>query len=285
VLDGIDRAANMLTAGSMFVFYYGGHGGQMPDRDGDEPSGQDQYLCTYDGAVCDDELGPRWLNFQAGVNLLIITDSCHSGSVVRNIKKANTVPLSIGLKAMVPKKRGTRGGTGNIPGLKADLIHFAGCLDQQRAWGSNDSGYLTSGLLQAWQENRNGSYNAWFDRAQQLARDAAARSAGQAQDPQMTTYGPNKDSIGGQAPFTVGAGYESKFDFKYEKKFNFRGKKKAAASKASAKTARGTKAVAKVARGKKKPVKKSPAIKKATTVKVAKKSAKKAGKRKAAKKQ
>ncbi len=76
-------AANNLTSGDLFFVAYAGHGSQVPDRSGEEASGYNQTWCLWDGQMIDDELYEHWCLFQPGVRILMISDSCHSGTVAR----------------------------------------------------------------------------------------------------------------------------------------------------------------------------------------------------------
>lgn len=91
VLGGIDAAAAALKSGDTFVLYYSGHGGQMPDINskkivdgGDEADGLDETWCLYDGELIDDILFQRWFKFKTGVKIIVLSDSCHSGTVIKN---------------------------------------------------------------------------------------------------------------------------------------------------------------------------------------------------------
>ena len=83
VLAGLRTAAKALSPGDLFFLSYSGHGGQVPDANGDEPDGQDETWCLYDGQLIDDELYAELAGFAAGVRILVLSDSCHSGSVTR----------------------------------------------------------------------------------------------------------------------------------------------------------------------------------------------------------
>ena len=83
VLAGMRGAAKALVAGDLFFLTYSGHGGQVPDVNGDEPDKQDETWCLYDGQLIDDELYYELSKFKAGVRILVLSDSCHSGSVTR----------------------------------------------------------------------------------------------------------------------------------------------------------------------------------------------------------
>lgn len=91
VLDAVDHAASVLKTGDSFVLYYSGHGSQVPDINrkkivdgGDEADGMDETWCLYDGQLIDDILFQRWFKFKTGVKIIVVSDSCHSGSVIKN---------------------------------------------------------------------------------------------------------------------------------------------------------------------------------------------------------
>lgn len=67
---------------------FSGHGTLAPDTSGDEIDGYDEALCPYDihqgQALLDDEIHQLFGKRPAGVRLILISDSCHSGTVTRN---------------------------------------------------------------------------------------------------------------------------------------------------------------------------------------------------------
>ena len=77
------RAAKELQSGDILLLSYSGHGGQVPDLNGDEPDGEDETWCLYDGQLVDDELYVLLTQFARGVRVLVFSDSCHSGTVVK----------------------------------------------------------------------------------------------------------------------------------------------------------------------------------------------------------
>ena len=93
VLGKIDEAANTLKSGDIFLIYYSGHGGnEIPDINkdeieelADEVDGYDESWCLYDQQLIDDILYQRWFTFKAGVRILVISDSCFSGDIVKLI--------------------------------------------------------------------------------------------------------------------------------------------------------------------------------------------------------
>ena len=56
VLAEMRKAAKLLAAGDLFFLSYSGHGGQVPDVNGEEDDKKDETWCLYDGQLIDDEL-------------------------------------------------------------------------------------------------------------------------------------------------------------------------------------------------------------------------------------
>ena len=91
--DGIVQAVNAMLAasqaGDVVVFYYAGHGSQRRNSLSPSPSKLDQTIVVADaniGAydIRDKELGRLFAPFlDKGVELVLIFDSCHSGSITR----------------------------------------------------------------------------------------------------------------------------------------------------------------------------------------------------------
>ena len=70
------------------VITFSGHGTYQPDTDGDEADGLDEALCPYDlqtngAALIDDEIKALFATRKPGVRIVLIADSCHSGTVTR----------------------------------------------------------------------------------------------------------------------------------------------------------------------------------------------------------
>lgn len=87
VIAAIADAANTLRSGDMFFITYSGHGSQIADANGDEEDGQDETWCLWDRMLLDDELHQLWTQFEPGVRVLMLSDSCHSGTVAKLIKE------------------------------------------------------------------------------------------------------------------------------------------------------------------------------------------------------
>ncbi len=105
VLAGIRAAVKALKQGDLFLLTYSGHGGQVADASGDEDDKQDETWCLFDGQLIDDELYFELSKFAAGVRVLVLSDSCHSGTVTRARPepppagtRAKLMPADVGLR-------------------------------------------------------------------------------------------------------------------------------------------------------------------------------------------
>jgi hypothetical protein len=85
VRQWIERAAAGLKSGDIFVVSYSGHGSFITDTNGDEPDRQDETWCLYDGEVIDDVRADLWSKFAPGVRIVVVSDSCHSGSMAKTM--------------------------------------------------------------------------------------------------------------------------------------------------------------------------------------------------------
>ena len=98
-VERVLRKLSLLSrSGDELIFYWSGHGGQVPDSEGlsDEADGIDEYFVTYKTnmssfdtqratSVTDDQLG-RWLQNFSGCEILCIFDTCFSGGQAANEK-------------------------------------------------------------------------------------------------------------------------------------------------------------------------------------------------------
>lgn len=83
IIRAIEDAARELRSGDIFLLTYAGHGSQVPDATGEESEMRDETWVAYDRQIIDDELYALWGKFEPGVRVLMISDSCHSGTVAR----------------------------------------------------------------------------------------------------------------------------------------------------------------------------------------------------------
>ncbi|MBK9714410.1 MAG: caspase family protein [Kouleothrix sp.] len=73
------------------LFHFSGHGTVVADASGDEPDGQDECIVPFDyqaaGPMNDDTLRALYREFPRSMHLLLVMDSCHSGTVQRNLER------------------------------------------------------------------------------------------------------------------------------------------------------------------------------------------------------
>ena len=95
ILDGLRWLIQGAKKNDSLIFYYSGHGSQVPNMKvthGDIEIDQlDEVLCPHDfnvapeGWISDDVLRNVFAKIPSGVNLEVITDCCHSGTITRSL--------------------------------------------------------------------------------------------------------------------------------------------------------------------------------------------------------
>ncbi len=175
----IDSVIHSAVKGDTLVITYSGHGTWVPDSSGDEPDGRDEGLCPYDiataGPLLDDQIRRMFTARAAGVRLLLISDSCHSGSVTRGNEedldpgqpRARFMPL----EAWMPSNELPHASArplhllGGIKRSGGDLL-LSGCLDTQYSWDTSfkgrPNGAFTYYALKALRESQPANYESWF---------------------------------------------------------------------------------------------------------------------------
>lgn len=175
-------------SGDTVVIQYSGHGSFVNDEDGDEPDGTDECLCPYDigsnGPITDDELHDIYSSKARGVKLVIISDSCHSGSVSRFApittpptmkgknapqRKVRFMPPEVFLSRREFTKLGARRAlrSSGPPGRHAALL-MAGCQDTEYSYDAYFQGrpngafsFVALGALKKLAANA--TYRQWYD--------------------------------------------------------------------------------------------------------------------------
>lgn len=86
VIDMLSVWAQRMRTGDLMLVTYSGHGGSIIDHNGDKEDSRDETWCLYDRMLLDDELAAIWAQFARGVRIFVLSDSCHSGTVLRQIR-------------------------------------------------------------------------------------------------------------------------------------------------------------------------------------------------------
>ena len=186
VKQRIVQAAQLLKSGDIFFLTYSGHGSQVFDRNKDETDGLDETWVLYDRQIIDDELYELWSKFAAGVRIVVISDSCHSGTVTRSGQVVE-VDLTAVKNGLAEK---------SIPNCQAFGILISGCQDKQVAYDGVKNGLFTSKLLEVWD---NGNFKGTYKQF----RDAIAKKLPKRQSPNYFIFGAKSLKFSRQKPFTI----------------------------------------------------------------------------------
>ncbi|MEY8842903.1 D-Ala-D-Ala carboxypeptidase family metallohydrolase, partial [Cribrihabitans sp. XS_ASV171] len=229
VVAEIERAAKELVAGDMFLFTVSGHGGRIPDFNQDEDHDGDQKmdetLCLYDFQIADDELYMLWTKFRPGVRVLMVPDTCHSGSMARfgpslpaslfgqqlEVGPAvRAMPLYVEDKVWRANEAAYRDASKSYGALKesvmmsplstpirASVLNLGACKDEQFAMDGPQNGAFTGALLQVWDGGRfAGDYHAFRTAIDQRIGDPS-------QTPQLFDRLQREPVFTGHRPFTL----------------------------------------------------------------------------------
>lgn len=208
MVDGIKELLAGAQSGEVLVFTNSSHGTYVAETGGDEPT-YDEALCPYDVAenvLVDDELRELFADLPRGVALIVISDSCHSGTVTRAALSENLpgmrVPDDRRVRFLNPALRGDRVLANpwrarptrevKYPESKMKEILLSGCTDKEYSYdaliGSKYHGAMTYFALQAIRE---ANYQITY--AQLLARlNYLLDEAGYPQHPQLEGSNRNK---------------------------------------------------------------------------------------------
>lgn len=220
ILRAISEAADELAEGDLFFCSYSGHGGQVPDRNGDEKDRSDETWVAYDRQIVDDELYDHWGKFASGVRIFVLSDSCHSGSVTKRIDA--DVPGSVSTRekatAVSPRYRAmprdvmiaTYNANAEmyddiqkqVPGSehadpKATVLLISGCRDDQLSLDGFSNGLFTENLRAVW---NNGAWDGSYPEFRETIRARMPES----QQPEYYPVGAANPVFEQQKPFTIG---------------------------------------------------------------------------------
>jgi hypothetical protein len=186
VSEKVREAAAGLEEGDMLLLTYSGHGGQVPDTNSDEKGdAMDETWVLYDRQLVDDELYALWGAFKPGVRIFVLSDSCHSGSVTRDL--FNALVPQIVEKGMIEEAPRTKDlppdvqeatfkaheelyrqiqsshESGENVDVGASVILISGCQDNQLSLDGERNGLFTQTLLGVWEDGAfEGTYRQFW---------------------------------------------------------------------------------------------------------------------------
>lgn len=92
IRNAIVKASHQLFPGDTLLLTIACHGSQIPSISGsdDEIDGLDETWVLFDRQLIDDELYDFLGQFRAGVRIIVLSDSCHSGTILRPLSSLLT---------------------------------------------------------------------------------------------------------------------------------------------------------------------------------------------------
>lgn len=131
--------------GDVLVFTNSSHGSYEVDESKDEVDGYDEAICPYDcdsNLVLDDELRELIAGLPDGVQLYVLSDSCHSGSLTRAARRTSKHRRSRFLNPAVrgaqvvanAASRGVKKKKEKFPEEGMRELILSGCNPRQSSW-------------------------------------------------------------------------------------------------------------------------------------------------------
>ncbi len=208
VSEAIQDAAKRLSKGDIFLLTYAGHGGQVPDTNQDEADRKDETWVLYDRQFVDDELYKLYSTFKSGVRILVVSDSCHSGTVTRATPPwaagepaIRAMPAAVGQVTYRKNRAAYDGiqkantGAESLP-IKATVLLISGCQDNQVSQDGDHNGLFTGTMKKVW---NNGKFAYGYRRF----RDTIVARMPPTQTPNCYVIGAPNPGFENQRPFTV----------------------------------------------------------------------------------
>jgi metacaspase-1 len=207
LVQSLRDAARRLEAGDLLLLTYSGHGGQVKDTNGDEADRMDETWVLYDREVVEDELDAMWGRFRAGVRILVLSDSCHSGTILREVQRSRVrgprrraMPTEIVKQVQKAHARLYRGiqaaASGEDLTVRATVLLISGCMDNQYSMDGPRNGAYTAALKRVWAGGKfSGNYRAFRNRIASLMDPS--------QTPNYSVVGAPNPVFEAQKPFTI----------------------------------------------------------------------------------
>ncbi len=224
LLGTIEKAVKELVEDDVFLLTYSGHGGQINDVTNEQPDGLDESWVLFDRQLIDDELYAAWSIFRPGVRILVISDSCHSGTMTKEqfLEPASYIPrlesrvrastganlrprfLPPDIQTKIYKERATlyddiRRNTPKREAVNVEccVILLSACQDNQVAMEGTKNGLFTGALLRAWDKGR-------FEGGYHHFRTEIAGFMPPTQSPKYTIIGRRERAFEHRRPFSIG---------------------------------------------------------------------------------
>jgi hypothetical protein len=125
-LTEVPKAIKELRPEDFLLVHYSGHGTQVIDIHGDDADGYDEGICLIDGVVIDDDIKEALLGIPDGATVLLMFDSCFSGTITKDMNNAKIKFMPPPVTRKKKRKKIVR-----IPRSEMKWIVMSGCREDQ----------------------------------------------------------------------------------------------------------------------------------------------------------
>ncbi len=213
VINQITKASTSLKSGDIFCLTFSAHGGQLPDFNSDEKDLLDETWCLYDGQLIDDELKKLWTSFEDSVKILVISDSCNSGDIIKfydnDIKeslvyKTKNMPSEIIQRSYYKNKNFydeimKEISLTDVSNIKASVKLISGSTENGYSYDGPFNSVFTAHLKKIW---NCGKYNLNYKQFYRDIKNSIIYS-GRNQNPQLKNIGKPNANFDNQIPFEI----------------------------------------------------------------------------------
>lgn len=156
----ISRVISKLRPDDILLVHYSGHGTTVADTSGDEDDLEDEALYLYNGVFTDDRLGKMLEKIPAGATVILMLDSCFSGTITRGGKRVRFIPNS----QLPPHRRKSLKRLG-MRYIENHIV-FSGCGEDQTSadafFDGRSNGAFTYYALKTLRKSY--TYRQWFEK-------------------------------------------------------------------------------------------------------------------------
>ncbi len=210
LVRAIRAASESLTEGDILLLTFSGHGCRIYEMSEDgEVDGRDEVWCLEDDQILDNDLYALWAEFKPGVRIVVVSDSCHSESMLLRLHDGRLKRVSLEEARSWPTESTSATGAcqqeiRRVPakegqaGIVANVLLLAACGEYQLAQDGEQHGLFTEKLLEVWGTGYDGSY---IDLMREVCRKVSIMNP--EQHPVLRCAGTGNPSLANERPFTI----------------------------------------------------------------------------------
>ena len=161
-LSKVTEAILLLEKRDILFVHYSGHGTQVPDLSGDEADGYDEALYLYDGPLTDDDLNEVLQYIPEKTTVILVFDSCFSGTSTRDLQVGRFKPID----GTLPERKVVKKKVGRT---NMKWIAFSGCSEDQVSYDAFIDGKFNGAFTYYFMKaiSRGITYKEWYDKVRQ----------------------------------------------------------------------------------------------------------------------